>query len=463
MTVRRWPPRVAGQFYPADSSRLRETVDRFVSAAPPPALSDAPAAIVAPHAGYVYSGRIAGIAYGSVRNREFRTIVVIAPSHREAFRGVSVYGGDAYCTPLGDVPVDEEARSRLAEAAPEIITIGDAGHREEHAVEVQVPFVQRVCPAASLLPIAMHDRPPDLCERLGHALAELQRQWPLLLVASSDLYHGPSAEECEHTDQRTLDAIRSGDPMRFLAGIARGEFQACGAGPIATVLYAARARGEVGVDLLTHGTSAEVTGSDSGYVVGYAAMTIGGTGSAPEATGETISDAELLAGARRVISDRLEGRSRQWDVGEPESEGGVFVTLRLHGRLRGCIGLTRRHTDLVSAVREAAEGAAFRDPRFPPLAADELDETEIEISLLTPLRKLETVSPEQIRVGRDGLQIELRGQRGLLLPQVAVEAGWDERRFLEETCRKAGLPRDAWKDPTAVVSVFGARKFGEGA
>jgi AmmeMemoRadiSam system protein A len=144
----------------------------------------------------------------------------------------------------------------------------------------------------------------------------------------------------------------------------------------------------------------------------------------------------------------------------PEQEGGAFVTLRIHGELRGCIGYVEYPGPVRVAVDEVARKAAFGDPRFDPLQPEELDRVTIEISVLTPMRRI--TSPEEVTIGRDGLVIELHGHRGLLLPQVATEYGWDVEEFLGNTCRKAGLPMDAWRDPRAVLYAFSAEVFSEG-
>lgn len=144
----------------------------------------------------------------------------------------------------------------------------------------------------------------------------------------------------------------------------------------------------------------------------------------------------------------------------PEQKGGAFVTLRIDGELRGCIGYIEYPGPVRVVVEDVARKAAFDDPRFDPLLPEELDQVTIEISVLTPMRRI--TSPEEITVGNDGLVIEMRGHRGLLLPQVATEYGWDVEEFLGNTCRKAGLPMDAWRDPRAVLYAFSAQVFGEG-
>ncbi len=145
----------------------------------------------------------------------------------------------------------------------------------------------------------------------------------------------------------------------------------------------------------------------------------------------------------------------------PEQKGGAFVTLRIDGELRGCIGYIEYPGPVRVAVEDVARKAAFGDPRFDPLQPDELEKVSIEVSVLTPMRRIG--SPEEITIGRDGLVVEMHGHRGLLLPQVATEYGWDVNEFLANTCRKAGLPGDAWRDPRAVLYAFSAQVFAEGA
>jgi AmmeMemoRadiSam system protein A len=142
-----------------------------------------------------------------------------------------------------------------------------------------------------------------------------------------------------------------------------------------------------------------------------------------------------------------------------EQKGGAFVTLRIDGELRGCIGYIEYPGPVRIAVEEVARKAAFGDPRFEPLQPEEFARVEIEVSVLTPMRRITT--PEEITVGHDGLIIELHGHRGLLLPQVATEYGWGATEFLAQTCRKAGLPQNAWRDAGAVLHAFSAEVFSE--
>ncbi len=173
---------------------------------------------------------------------------------------------------------------------------------------------------------------------------------------------------------------------------------------------------------------------------------------------------ELVAIARKAIGDALHGLSSVVEIppeGNLARPGGAFVTLRIDGNLRGCIGYIQSPVPLAEVVAEVAEKAALEDPRFPPLTLQEFDHTQVEISVLSPLTKISDVN--EIVVGRHGLLLELRHARGLLLPQVAEEYGWDRETFLENTARKAGLSRDAWKDPDVAIYLFTAEIIHEEA
>jgi uncharacterized protein len=172
----------------------------------------------------------------------------------------------------------------------------------------------------------------------------------------------------------------------------------------------------------------------------------------------SAADQEVLF---RVVRDSIQARLQGGKAVLPQSTSkvlsqpsGVFVTLHRGGRLRGCIGYLEAVKPMLEAVQDMAVAAAFNDPRFPPLRPEEVADLEIEISLLTPMRQ--TKNTDEIQVGRDGIYLERGPHRGLLLPQVATEYGWDRRTFLKQTCIKAGLPPDAWEDPASRIFIFSA-------
>jgi AmmeMemoRadiSam system protein B/AmmeMemoRadiSam system protein A len=477
---------VAGMFYPGEAGQLAADIDGYLDAAEAAGSGDLEGVIglISPHAGYMYSGAVAGKAYAAVRGRSYDSVIVVAPSHRFPFRGASVFGGDGYETPLGVVPVDRE----LADA----ITDPDQGigyepraHASEHSLEVQVPFLQRTLGDFRIVPIVMGDQAEPVVRRLAARVADAVRESGkrVLLVASTDLSHYHDHDTAVELDSHILDAVGDFDPEGLLASLARGECEACGGGPSATVMMAARELGARSSSVVGYATSGDVTG-DRAQVVGYMAAVLYGA-PAPDADGGDASNgsetrdvteapaapyegltenerAALLSLARRSIHAKFTG---SWpppiEFTSPalQTDCGAFVTLEKHGALRGCIGYVVGVKPLEQTVMEMAVQAAFEDPRFPPLAVDEFKDVSIEISVMSPLTEVTDVS--EIDVGRHGLVIRGGGRSGLLLPQVATDQGWDRETFLEHTCMKAGLPPDSWKRDGVTILKFSAEVFGE--
>ena len=454
------PPAWAGQFYEADPARLAAEIEGFLrdaGAAPPAA--GRPAALIAPHAGYVYSGPTAALAYAAVRGGKYKTVVIIGPSHRHAFRGCSIWPKGGFRTPLGVAEVDSGLAAALGRASgfgfvPEAFA-------EEHSVEVQIPFVQTVLPGARIVAIVMGDQDAPTVRALAAALAETLPGREALVVASTDLSHFLAREEARERDAATIGLVRDYKTDALLRRVARGENAMCGGGPVVAALLYAKALGATRVEVLGQADSTD-GGAPADRVVGYfAAAVYAGEGEpgAPEEIGAGDRRA-LLALAREAVTRFVKAGDV---VQAPDSPAfavprGVFVTLRKRGELRGCIGYVDPILPLGRAVVETAVLAASEDPRFPAVRADELAGLAFEISVLTPPR--DAADPRDVKVGRHGLIISRDGRRGLLLPQVATENGWDRETFLDETCLKAGLPRDAWKHG-AKIQLFEAIVFAE--
>ncbi|MFZ1729939.1 MAG: AmmeMemoRadiSam system protein B [Bacteroidota bacterium] len=260
------PPAVSGLFYPADPTVLSVTVDQLLDQHPPAHTEGKVIAIVSPHAGYAYSGPTAAAAYSLLRHRPFRTAVIVSPSHREYFNGVSVYDGDAYRTPLGLINVDVELREKLL-AYKGVITSSEMGHRNEHAIEVQLPFIQRINPEAKILPIIMGDQSSEHCFLLSRALAEILTP-DCILIASSDLSHFHNQDEALLRDKIVAEDIAAFKPMQLLENLSSKRAEACGGGPIAAVMTASQAVGADRSTVLHQCTSGDVTG-EMQRVVGY--------------------------------------------------------------------------------------------------------------------------------------------------------------------------------------------------
>jgi MEMO1 family protein len=263
---------VAGTFYPGNAEILTRTVGEYLDGER--SVDDpGPAALICPHAGYDYSGPTAGRAYRELRDRPPEAVVILGPSHYDLFRGPTFWPGAGYRTPIGDVPQPRDLAEALVSAGvgvhPDVL-----GHRQEHSVEVQIPFLQTIAPGVPVLPLVLAEDRADRCRQIGEALAQAIGDRNVLLVASSDLYHGPSHDACVETDRRTLAAIERNDPDELADGFSSGRLQACGRGPILAVLEACRRRGATRARILARTNSNEVIGRRSGYVVGYGAVAV---------------------------------------------------------------------------------------------------------------------------------------------------------------------------------------------
>jgi AmmeMemoRadiSam system protein B len=263
-------PAVAGTFYPADPGALSREVDSMLNDAALPAVAGSVLGLLVPHAGYVYSGLTAAYAYSLLKKGAPPGVVlIIAPSHREYFKGISIYSGTAYRTPLGVVPLDEALRGELASRSPSI-EVSVRGHGTEHSVEVQLPFLQKVSPGASILPIVMGDQHRQLCFQLGEAIAATLRGKNAVIIATSDLSHYHTYQEALVLDQIAIQDVASFDYQRLMEDLETERTEACGGGPAVAMLAAARSLGADRVEILHHCNSGDITGDRSG-VVGYLA------------------------------------------------------------------------------------------------------------------------------------------------------------------------------------------------
>jgi AmmeMemoRadiSam system protein B len=260
-------PAVAGMFYPSQPAQLNRDVDQLLHEAKPPTEKGQLMALISPHAGYMYSGSTAAMGYKLLSSWKFDTVVIVGPSHREYFRGVSIYGGDAYRTPLGDVFIDTALREQL-QAQSEAIAISSVGHRTEHAIEVQLPFLQKTLREFLFLPIVMGDQRREYCDILANALAATVRSKHILLVASSDLSHYHPHDIAVRLDRRVIDEVEALNPDGLMQRLENDEVEACGGGPMVVVIKTAQALGANRSLVLRYCTSGDVTG-DKDAVVGY--------------------------------------------------------------------------------------------------------------------------------------------------------------------------------------------------
>ena len=463
-------PAVAGSWYSDNAEILSKELKGYLDKATKGEIHGKIVALVSPHAGYQYSGGVAAHAYKLIEGKAFDTVVVVAPSHRALFKGASLYDRGGFRTPLGVVPIDEELSKRMMEKRKEIQFLPEA-HAQEHSLEIQLPFLQMVLKTFKLVPIVMEPYWSwESCQSLATAIAETVRGKNVLLIASSDLSHFHSHEKAVGLDKIVLNHIERFDPEGLNRDLRQGRCEACGGGPIISILLAAKALGADKGKVLKYLNSGDVTG-DRSRVVGYAAgvfyRTAGGTEKMKEekkvGVDLGLSEEEkktLHQIARTVIENKAKGKPvPEFKVDSPilKENRGAFVTIEKKGQLRGCIGYIEGRGPLHRTIEEMAEAAAFRDPRFMPVTERELADLEIEISVLTPLKKITDVN--EIEVGKHGIYMKKGWNSGLLLPQVATEYGWDRQTFLEHTCQKAGLPTNAWKDKNTEIYIFSADIF----
>ncbi len=444
-------PAVAGAFYADVPEALRADVRRHLDAAG--ALDGpVPKAIIAPHAGFMYSGPVAASAYARLRpaGAAIRRVVLLGPCHRVAVRGLAASGADAWRTPLGDVPLDASLRDDLVRRFQQV-AVSDLAHQAEHSLEVHLPFLQEVLDDFILLPLVVGDASGDA---VADVLAAAWGGPETLVVVSSDLSHYLDHAAARRSDQAARRAIEALDPD----GLDRD--QACGRVPVRGLLTLARREG-LSVTTLDLRNSGDTAGPKD-RVVGYGAWAFFEPGPAAartdfEMTTRALLDAHgatLLRLAARAIRARLDGAAEPRvdlaDLAPPlRANGASFVTLKRDGRLRGCIGTVAAHRPLAVDVAGNAVAAAFRDPRFEPLTAPELVGLDLSLSVLGSPRPMDFADEDdlltQLRPGTDGLIITDAGRRALFLPAVWRDLP-DPRRFLTHLKRKAGLSSDHWSD-----------------
>lgn len=482
-------PAVAGSFYTVDPARLANEVRSYLGRAPTGAIP--PRAIIAPHAGYVFSGATAGKAFTALQGSSPSRVVLLGPSHRFSFRGAALPDRHltAFATPLGELPLDRSALATLA-ALP-LFSGPPEAHDGEHCLEVELPFVQVTMGQVPIVPILIGPATErEDARALARGLAKVVDSSTVVVVSTDFTHHGrPYGHAPFPTDpklpalltdlaRRTAARAAARDARGFWHQVEVSTDTVCGARPVTVLLellaHTFTGHGEV-VDVTT---SADVSGNLN-QVVSYVAVTFTGQWTAwqeptPPPPLGTLSEGEghtALALARATLASHLEKGPALADwfathsvSGNLAAMAGVFVTIHntgaraaKHGRLRGCIGSIEAREPLVDALIRAALSAAH-DPRFSPLAKEELPHVRLEVSVLSPLAPV--AGPDDIVLGHHGVVLNKGGRRALFLPQVARESGWDRDTFLTHLARKAGLPGDAWRSG-ASFEVFTAQVFEE--
>ena len=450
----------AGTWYPGTEKELNAKLEDYLGSARSKAHGEI-LALISPHAGYMYSGPVAAFAYKTVEDKDFDDVIVIGPSHYHGFLGASVDTMAGRMTPLGKVEFDLPLARKIIKYNKKI-TNDPRAHIEEHSVELQIPFLQKVLKKFKVIEIVMGSHDYDVCELLSDAIVAATEGKNVLVVASSDLSHFHTQEEAEALDNILIESVSKYNPELLYKRLAQDSCEACGGAPIITAMLVARKKGATTAKPLKYATSGNTSG-DYSQVVGYLAavfykeekMQVGVDLGLSEKEKKKLKEIARQSIKTAVLGENLpEIKNITAKLKEPY---GIFVTLNKHGTLRGCVGRIIGDQPLYISCQQMAQAAALKDPRFPNVSEEELPDLDIEISVLTPLERVEDL--KNIVIGRDGLIIRQGYYQGLLLPQVATEYNWTVEQFLEQTCHKAGLPSNAYKEKDTEIYKFSAEVF----
>jgi AmmeMemoRadiSam system protein B/AmmeMemoRadiSam system protein A len=470
MSVEREPV-VAGSFYSSDPKGLVSQLEMCFSDYKDVQAVKNISALVVPHAGYVYSGKVAASAYSLIdRDAAYDNVFIVGSSHHVSFSGASVYNKGNYKTPLGVVPVNVEIANDLI-GAEGVICFKESAHLEEHTIEVQLPFLQyqlKYLPA--IIPIIIGERGYGLCKKIAEQL-EPYFNSKNLFVFSTDLSHYPAYEDARMVDARTVEAVCANDADTLIRVLRENESlkipnlytSLCGWSSVLTLLYLTVQKEDYRYSKIKYMNSGDASELGKGRVVGYQSILI--ERKAKEEQEEILSGSDkeyLLKKARGAIERYLDVEG---ETGIKSGEGpefnipsSAFVSVYVSGKLRGCVGQFDSGLPLKNLIEEMAVSAAFFDTRFIHLTKDELDDLAIEISVLTPKRKIKDVS--EIELGKHGVFIKKGVDRGTFLPQVATKTGWTLEEFMGHLAKdKAQIGWDGWKD--AEVYVFEAVIFSD--
>ncbi|KYK26549.1 hypothetical protein AYK26_07460 [Euryarchaeota archaeon SM23-78] len=441
-------PVFAGSWYPGNKNQLDTTIEAYFENVEEQEIDGTVRAMLVPHAGYVYSGQVAAYGFKHL-NGQYDTVILLGPSHRYALSGASVLNVTHYATPLGEVKLSEKVKNLLKE---EVIQTLPQAHKEEHSLEIELPFLQKVLGKFELIPILVG--PVDI-DKFTQTLLKYYDD-KTLIVVSADLSHYHPYDKAVELDTYCLDTITNQD----IEGLTKCEIDAPWA--IASLLHISQQKNWK-PKVLLYKNSGDVTGDKSTGVVGYASVVF----YEPELSSEEKEF--LLELARTTIETYLStGKKPSFDEKELtpnlKKVQGCFVTLNKNHNLRGCIGHILPQEELYKCVIDNAVNAAVHDSRFKPVTYDELEDIEIDISVLTVPQELKYDSPEdlldKLRPNIDGVVLKKDWRQSTYLPQVWEQLPGKEL-FLSSLCKKAGLPNNCWQDPSLQVQTYQALVFAE--
>lgn len=460
-------PFYAGSFYSDQSSQLIVQIDSFLGILQSPS-EGFPRIVVVPHAGYAYSGATAARAYSLLAGSAYTRVVLIGVSHKYFFDTIAVDDSAAYRTPLGDIPVDLSFVTALT-SYDNRIRKNSLVHKDEHSLEVELPFLQRVLGDFSIVPILLSRDDGSMSELLANVLTKLIDD-NTLVVVSTDLSHYPPKDIAERVDDRTLQAILNMNISAFdreimtdVGQLSDLSTRACGAKAVRTGMLLAQKLGLDAPKLLHYSNSADVKDGDPERVVGYASMVFMQPNRLFNFFLTDQEKREALMVARETLKSFLkDGVVPNISISSDKLKEtlGVFVTLNKNGQLRGCIGQFTSAEPLWQVIQSKAVLAATADSRFIAVTEGELDDITVEISVISPMRKI--FSADEIEMGKHGVYIRKGDKAGTYLPHVAKQFQYNKTAFLDSLAEsKVGIDKDSWRDGSAELYVYEAYVFSE--
>ena len=455
---------LAGGWYEDDKKILSEELDVYLDKADPVKIDNDIIALISPHAGLPFSGPISAYGYKLLKDKKIDTVIVVGFNHAYSHKGIAVSDYDAVSTPLGDIKINKEISKALIDSSENIYADKKAFEAEQ-STELQMPFIKKVLPKADMVVLSIGDQSLDNSHILAESLYEtLKDKDNYIMVASSDMCHFLEYDENNKVDEFSINYLKKFDPnMFFMASLKNQHRLACGYGAITAVMSAAKKLGANKVKILKHANSGDIS-SDKSRVVGYLSAAM--YENKEEVKKSMFTDEQkkkMLKLARNSINSFLtEGKKFEVEESDPllNEEMGAFVTLHKNGQLRGCIGNITGRGPFYLTVRDMAVNSAVNDPRFANVTADEMDDIHIEISALTPMKKVQDL--DDIIIPGHGVLVSDGLRSGVYLPQVATEAGWDKEEFMNSLCgHKAGMATEAWKKGECEIFIFEAEVFEE--
>lgn len=482
---------LAGQWYANQPQVLNASIQKYLQEAPTQTLeTDQIRAIIVPHAGHFWSGPTAAAAYRALNPKQYKRVFILCPNHRMPVQGAVAANADAFETPLGKLMVDSALIEKWEKQG--LIQIHDAPHRQEHAIEIQLPFIQTVFQnqQPQIVPLIIGEISTANAQKLGNALREALQPDDLVIISTDLMHYGanygyvpfgaPVQPQIREYDAQTIDAIAQLQSQTFENYARKMPHAACGLNPLRILTFAFENQGLTAKEL-AYDTSGRKSGDDD-MSVSYVAMAIyppknGQSDPHDKPSPKQNADmnnspvpqtAQKTAHAlvRKALEAAVDEQNttpfpQNIDFGADnevfQQAYGVFVTLNdAKGHLRGCIGNILPVAKLAESLWGRAQDAALNDPRFDPVTPEELDHLHVEISVLTTPTPIQ--GPEDIIIGKHGIIFKKGPWSSVFLPQVAPEQGWNVEQTLSALARKAGLSPNAWKEG-ATFAVFEAQVF----